>query len=151
MFFVWALSPLVTRRKTFYFVVLLKRVLVPLVRAQCERQFSATARPAAHAATAATPVAAPSAQLLHSAFRPAAQVLCQVLRIVSFLSTQLLWQAPISLVLFLAARAPLLQVLCQVLRIVSFLSTQLPAPAPHCRAPESTSNAPWPVVRFVID
>ena len=38
------------------------------------------------------------------------------------------------------------QVLCQILRIVSFLSTQLPAPAPHCRAPEPTSNAPWPVV-----
>lgn len=38
------------------------------------------------------------------------------------------------------------QVLCQVLRILSFLSTQLPAPAPHCRAPEPTSNVPWPVV-----
>lgn len=115
MFFVWALSPFVTRRKTFHFVVLLKRVLVVLVRAQRVGRVLASASHAAHAAAAAAPAAAPPAELLQSAFRPAAQVLCQVLR------------------------------------IVSFLSTQLPAPAPHCRAPESTSNAPWPVVRFVID
>lgn len=71
MFFVWALSPFVTRRKSFHFVVVLKRALVVVV-------------------------------------------------------------------------------LCQILRIVSFLSTQLPAPAPHCRAPEPTSNAPWPVWWQVI-
>ena len=68
-FFLWLLSPFVTRRKTFSASVVLKRVLVVLVS-------------------------------------------------------------------------------CQVLRILSFLSTQLPAPAPHCRAPEPTSNVLWPVVRW---
>lgn len=31
MFFVWALSPFVTRRKSFHFVVVLKRALVVVV------------------------------------------------------------------------------------------------------------------------
>jgi len=66
-FFIWLVSPFVTRRKSFHAVVVLKRVLVILVS-------------------------------------------------------------------------------CQVLRILTFLSTQIPAPAPHCRAPEPTSNVPWPVV-----
>ena len=46
----------------------------------------------------------------------------------------------------MAKRVLVIVVSCQVLRILSFLSTQLPAPAPHCRAPEPTSNVPWPVV-----
>jgi hypothetical protein len=45
-----------------------------------------------------------------------------------------------------AKRVLVILVSCQILRIFSFLSTQLPAPAPHCRAPEPTSNVPWPVV-----
>ena len=46
-----------------------------------------------------------------------------------------------------AHRVLVVLVSCQVLRILTFLSTQLPAPAPHCRAPEPTSNVPWPEVR----
>lgn len=47
-------------------------------------------------------------------------------------------------------RVLVILVSCQVLRILTFLSTQLPAPAPHCRAPEPTSNVPWPVWWKVI-
>ncbi|KAL4447517.1 hypothetical protein ABPG75_004736 [Micractinium tetrahymenae] len=47
-------------------------------------------------------------------------------------------------------RVLVILVSCQVLRILTFLSTQIPAPAPHCRAPEPTSNVPWPVWWQVI-
>jgi hypothetical protein len=73
---------------------------------------------------------------------------CQLLRILSFNSTQLLQRA-IFLQTSCSTRTQqtaccllLGCAVCQLLRILSFSSTQLPGPAPHCHAGRLTATRP---------
>lgn len=166
-FFLWLLSPFATRRKSFHAAVVLKRVGgrggggCTQQRSAC----SAAARPMHMSKPCCRLWFAPPGGLVASRsvvphVPRSLLLLCSRAFAEGLLPALLLRRGACarhgvrSTTCLPACLLPALRVVqvlvilvtCQVLRICTFLSTQLPAPAPHCRAPEPTSNVPWPVV-----